>query len=81
MSSLVPLFPEKVLPGGVNQELVEMIEAMLDDAKAGRMIAGAFVTVKPDGQCMTAWKGDGSQNALASGILTLLHRYGRGLVG
>lgn len=79
MSNVVPLSSDKVLPGEVNSELVAMLETVLEEARSGRICAAAFVTVRPDRQAATAWKGDGSQNALASGILTLLHRYGAAL--
>lgn len=58
-------------------EVVEVLEDLLERARAGRLRAVAYVAVGADGAVGTGWKvpPEGGGHAVASGILTLGWRY------
>lgn len=76
----VVAFPGNVQPlvDGVNVDLIDTLEQALDDAKAGRLTAGAFVLVFADGKTRTGWvNATHTHDQTASGLLTLMWRYGK----
>ena len=80
MSEVVPLRGER-LPGQPDQSVVEDLEALLADAKAGTLIGFAYAGVKVSGVTCTGWSGAaGTRHPLSSAIAMLQHRYAEGLL-
>ena len=80
MTNVVSLNPDapKPLVDGVNEELVEILERLLHDARDGRLKAAAYVGTFVDGRTRTGWTNTtDTDNAIGAGILTLGFRYGR----
>ena len=61
----------------INQPLIEHLEMWLEQARSGELCSGAFVGVYADGGVRTGWdKSNEDTDAIASGIMCLMHRYG-----
>lgn len=79
MSNVVALNPDapKPLTDGVNEELIEILERQLNDAREGRLLAAAYVITFVDKRTRTGWSNTiDTDDAIGAGILTLMHRYG-----
>jgi len=55
MSEKVVAFPGCIAPGEVNTYLVEILERMLEDAKAGKLEAAIIAGFMDDGVARFAW--------------------------
>lgn len=74
MANVVP-FGEKTVPGEPVAEVVETLETLLAEAKAGNMRAFAYAVTRASGVA-TGWDGDaGTKYELAAAIMALQHRY------
>lgn len=80
MSEVIPLRGER-LPGQPAGNVVEDLEALLADAKAGRLIGFAYAAVKVSDVTVTGWSGAaGTRHPLCSAIAMLQHRYAEALL-
>lgn len=68
MTEKVVSFPGCVAPGGVNNDVVEILEHMLEDAKAGRLTAFIGAGFMHDGSTRSAWA---NGNYTVSGMIGL----------
>lgn len=59
-----------------NAELIKMLESLLEEARSGDMVSGAFAGAHPDGTIFTCWTvGDTAKSQLAGATLQLQHRF------
>jgi hypothetical protein len=80
MSNVIPL-GDNILPGVVDQDLVDDLELLLEDAKAGRLLAIGYAAVVEGDVTSTGWSGRaGTRHALSSAIITLHARYAQALI-
>lgn len=71
-------------PGLRNPELVRYLEHLLFQARAGHMVAGAFVVVNAEGRVFTDWRQNAAKSTvhhLSTGVHVLAARYDRALEG
>lgn len=47
----------KVAPKGYSKHAVEMLEALLEKAKAGEIVEATTITISPSGECHHYWTG------------------------
>ena len=86
MTNIVPLKPAHSIPAVTpeqpNEELIEYLEELLAHAKSGELRAAATVLCYAGDKIQTDWINTHSESdRLASGILTLMHRWGAATVG
>jgi hypothetical protein len=68
-------------PDEAVSDVVEELENLLAEAKAGHLRAFACATVSKDAKTGTVWAGAlGTRYPLGGAILALHHRYGRRLI-
>lgn len=73
-----------IVPGQTNQELIEMLERRLAEAKNGNILAMAFACVTCDMRLSTGWSDAGlavTGNNLLAGIALLQHRVAKASLG
>lgn len=59
-----------------SEEIVQVLEAQLADAKKGRITGIAYAYVTNDGQCTTGWQAmAGEESHMGLGVMKLFHRY------
>lgn len=69
------------VPGVPSASVIDDLERLLGDAKAGRLIGFAYATANQDGSQGTGWAGEaGTRHPLGSAIMMLFHRYSAGLL-
>lgn len=67
-------------PGEMNEDLVDLLEELLTDAKSGHLRGLAYASTNVDGTNGTGWIGsDGARDPLATSIMILNHRYAEAL--
>jgi hypothetical protein len=65
-----------------SQEIVEILEAMLEEAKSGHLTGLAYAYSTREGQCLTGWESmAGHENTMAVAIMQLFYRYGQESTG
>jgi hypothetical protein len=80
MAEVISLRGE-ALPGEPDSGIVEELERLLVDAKAGKLRGIAYATCLDTGGQGTGWSGvAGSRHPLGTAIMMLHHRYARGLL-
>lgn len=78
--SKVIAFKYNTIPGEPNKDIIEDLERLLAEAKAGQLEAIAYCTVR-QGALGTGWVGgSGTRSAVSSAILMLSHRYAAALL-
>ena len=76
MTNIIKMGTERLLPGEINDDLVEAIESLLDRAKKGELKALAWAGVTGNEHLVTGWEGaGGTMFNVAAGISCLNHRY------
>lgn len=76
MSGAVIAAPDEAV-----RDVVEELEALIADAKSGRLRAFACASVYQDAKTGTVWAGAlGTRYPLGGAIMMLHHRYGRRLI-
>lgn len=74
--SNVHRFGNTVLPGEAHADLVETLEGLLEQAKAGELRAMAYCTVRTGNVIGTGWDGaDGTRHPMSGAIMILHSRY------
>lgn len=59
-----------------NVELIEMLESLIEEARSGEMVSGAFAGAHPDGTIFTCWTvGDTAKSQLAGAVSQLQFRF------
>lgn len=59
----------------VQEEVVERLESLLEDAKSGRLVALAYVGVAQGGMIRASWCGKVSRSLVGYGISRLAHEF------
>ena len=85
MSNVVKIGENVVTASEAQADLVDMLEKLLEDAKAGVIIGVAFAAVldQPDKVFVvrTGWdSASGTKHVLHSGIALLEHRFAEGII-
>lgn len=69
------------VPGHPSTEIIEQLERLLVDARAGRIIGLAYAVAHEGGSQGTGWCGEaGSRHPLGTAVMMLSHRYAAGLL-
>ena len=69
-----PPAPAEAPPAGSpSLGLVSLLEIMLDQARSGRIVAGAVAAVTPDGNARYIWGGDPHRVGLVGALALLSH--------
>lgn len=59
----------------VQTEVIEKLESLLEEARTGRVVALAYVSVSRDTMLRSNWVGDISRHLLGYGISRLQHEF------
>lgn len=78
--SKVIAFKDNTIPGEPNKNIIDELERLLAEAKAGQLDAIAYCAVRQR-TIGTGWAGgSGARSAISSAILMLSHRYAGALL-
>ena len=76
--TVVPILPDGLIPASVmepDKALIDKLEALLVDARAGHLRAMGYVLVKSNRLVGTGWIGRADSHDMTAGVASLFHRY------
>ena len=76
MSDSVHRLGNAIVPGSINKDLIEKLEQLLEGAKNGEVVAGAYCAVYANDHIGAGWSfGDSKYWALTASVFRLYHRF------
>lgn len=72
MTDNIVKLTDRLLPGEVNSDLVEALERLLEQVKAGEIIGLSWAGARADDSIMTGWDGAGGTMWKMNAAITVL---------